>query len=198
MPRVEPVRTSGGSAPRGSLPHSRGRAAAVLFGLGIAIGLGVVFRDPLLRAGGSVIYPFPYRDIVESAAASASVDPLLVVAVMREESGFVPEARSHAGAVGLMQLMPETARWMAAKARRAEGDLQDPDYNIRLGAEYLGYLQKQFDGDTHKVLAAYNGGEGNVKRWKDLSKAFPETRRYVQRSLITYRRYRWIYSETRP
>jgi soluble lytic murein transglycosylase len=162
------------------------------------MGLGFAFREPILRAGGRIVYPFPYRDIVLSAAASASVDPLLVVAVMREESGFVPDARSHAGAVGLMQLMPETARWMAAKAKRPEGELHDPEYNIRLGAEYLGYLHRQFGGDTNKVLAAYNGGEGNVKRWKDLSKAFPETRRYVQRSLITYRRYRWIYAEGRP
>ena len=161
-------------------------AAILLFGLWIG-------REPLLVAGGRLFYPFPFRDAVVAAADHSEVDPLLVVTVMREESGFSPEARSRAGALGLMQLMPVTARWIATKEAIPAGDLHDPVYNIRLGTAYLAYLQRQFDDDLERVLAAYNGGEGNVARWKDLSEAFPETRQYVRRTINTYGVYQWLY-----
>ena len=163
----------------------------------LAIGFAAtwVLREPLVRMGGRLLYPIPFRDTVVEAATKASVDPLLVVTVMREESGFSPTARSRAGAVGLMQLMPGTARWIAGRAKVPLGDLQDPDTNIRLGTAYLGYLHRQFGDDVPRILAAYNGGEGNVARWKDLSEAFPETRHYVQRGLATYAAYRWLYGK---
>lgn len=184
--------------PRGrsrSRPGRRGLRAFLLLVLAASVSGVWVAREPLIRAAGRLLYPFPYRDTVVEAAAAARVDPLLVVTVMREESGFSPRARSRAGAVGLMQLMPETARWIASKAKLRLGDLEDPETNIRLGAAYLGYLQRQFDDDLPLVLAAYNGGEGNVARWKDLSEAYPETRRYVQRGLATYAAYQWLYGE---
>jgi len=199
--RIVPQARPASPAPPGQgtswRPARRGPGrGARLLAAGFVLGLGIyVARDPLLRVGGKVVYPFPYREAVVAAAASASVDPLLVVAVMRVESGFSPEATSRAGAVGLMQVMPETAGWMAKRGRFARGDLRDPDYNIRVGAAYLGYLQRRFGGDLPRVLAAYNGGEGNVARWKDLAQAFPETRRYVKRSLTTYARYRWLYDD---
>lgn len=174
--------------------------------LAIAL-LLVLFHRPIMIGFGRVIYPFPYREVVERHATQHGLDPLLVAAVIREESGFNPRARSGVGARGLMQLMPRTARWAAPKAGiRSFGveDLEDPETNIRLGCWYLAYLSKQFDGDLALVLAAYNGGEGNVSRWRRerghdpeemLTAAFPETRRYVQRGLTTYRNYRFLYRE---
>lgn len=155
-------------------------------------------REPLMRMAGRVLYPFPFRTTIFESAHEAAVDPMLVVAVIREESGFAPKARSRAGAIGLMQLMPDTARWIAKKQNREMGDLEDPGTNIRLGSAYLGYLSRQFKGDLPRVLAAYNGGQGNVARWKDLSEAFPETKRYVKRSLSSYAAYRWIYGDAEP
>jgi soluble lytic murein transglycosylase len=154
-------------------------------------------REPLLRAGGRLLYPFPFRDAVVQAADKAGVDPLLVIAVMREESGFSPHARSRAGATGLMQLMPGTAKWIARRAKLDVADLNDPEQNIRLGAAYLGYLKGRYGDDVPRILAAYNGGQGNVERWGDLSQAFPETQRYVRRGIQTYARYRWIYAVER-
>lgn len=157
---------------------------------------------PAGLAAMRLFFPFPYRETVEREAARYALDPLLVVAVMRVESGFAPQARSRVGARGLMQLMPATAEWAARKVSMRDFStdwLEDPDTNIRLGCWYLSYLRRQFPGDLHAVLAAYNGGEGNVARWKRqpeaLEAAFPETRRYVKRSIQTYRIYRLIYRD---
>lgn len=180
-------------------PAGRPGVLLALAVLAIVAGAAWVAREPLIRTGGRFLYPFPFRETVVEAAATARVDPLLVVTVMREESGFAPKARSRAGAIGLMQLMPDTARWIATRSKVPLGDLQDPATNIRLGTAYLGYLQRQFSDDLPRVLAAYNGGEGNVARWKDLSEAFPETRHYVQRGLATYAAYQWLYgTEMQP
>jgi soluble lytic murein transglycosylase len=174
--------------------------------LAIAVILAI-FHRPILVGFGRLVYPFPYRDAVEQHAERHGLDPLLVAAVIREESGFDPRARSGVGARGLMQIMPRTAKWAAPKAGvRGFGveDLEDPETNIRLGCWYLAYLSRQFEGDLSLMLAAYNGGEGNVARWRKarghdpedmLTAAFPETRRYVKRGLITYRNYQFLYRD---
>jgi soluble lytic murein transglycosylase len=147
-----------------------------------------------------LLYPFPYREVITQEAQRNDLDPLFVAAVMRVESGFSPTARSAVGARGLMQLMPTTARWVARKAAMSDfstDQLEDPATNIRLGCWYLAYLDRQFPGQPELVLAAYNAGEGNVGRWRQsgdaVLSAFPETRRYVQRGLRTYRIYRFLY-----
>ena len=177
---------------------ARGIAALV-----VACGVGWTFRDPLLRVGGRLLFPYPFRSEIEREAAAANVDPLLVVAIMREESGFSPRARSRVGAIGLMQLMPHTARWIASRLKEPIGNgvpldapngaLYDPRTNIHLGVRYLAYLERHFRGDTIRALAAYNGGEGNVARWHSLAEAYPETRYYVERGLRAYAVYRWLY-----
>jgi Transglycosylase SLT domain len=116
----------------------------------------------------------PFGSIIYKEAKKNNVRPELVAAVVQAESRFKPTARSGAGAVGLMQLVPKTGRWMGAK------NLTDPGQNIAAGAKYLKYLHERFDGNETKMIAAYNAGEGNVKRFGGVP-PFRETRNYVKK-----------------
>lgn len=116
----------------------------------------------------------PFGSIIYNEAKKNDLPPELVAAVVNTESQFVPTARSHVGAVGLMQLVPRTGRWLGAQ------NLTDPADNIRAGAKYLRYLTDRFDGNEEKAIAAYNAGEGNVRRFNGVP-PFRETRDYVQR-----------------
>ena len=116
----------------------------------------------------------PFGQLIYSEAKKNNLDPELVAAVVRQESKFHPTARSHAGAVGLMQLVPRTGRWLGAR------NLNDPTQNVMAGAKYLRYLTDRFNGNTEKAVAAYNAGEGNVRRFGGVP-PFRETRNYVQR-----------------
>jgi soluble lytic murein transglycosylase-like protein len=116
----------------------------------------------------------PFGSVIYSEARKNNLPPELVAAVVHTESKFNPTARSHAGAVGLMQLVPRTGRWMGAK------NLTDPVQNITAGAKYLKYLSDQFNGDQQKTVAAYNAGPGNVQRFGGVP-PFRETRNYVAR-----------------
>ena len=114
----------------------------------------------------------PFGSIIYKEAKKNNVRPELVAAVVQAESRFKPTARSGAGAVGLMQLVPRTGRWMGAR------DLTNPQQNVAAGAKYLKYLHERFDGNETKMIAAYNAGEGNVKRFGGVP-PFRETRSYV-------------------
>lgn len=114
----------------------------------------------------------PFGSIIYKEAKKNNVRPELVAAVVQAESRFKPTARSGAGAVGLMQLVPRTGRWMGAR------DLTNPQQNIAAGTKYLKYLSERFDGNETKIIAAYNAGEGNVKRFGGVP-PFKETRNYV-------------------
>jgi hypothetical protein len=116
----------------------------------------------------------PFGSIIYSEAKKNDLRPELVAAVVQAESKFRPAARSGAGAIGLMQLVPKTGRWMGAR------DLTNPAQNISAGAKYLRYLHDRFDGNETKVIAAYNAGEGNVLRFNGVP-PFRETRNYVAR-----------------
>jgi soluble lytic murein transglycosylase len=143
---------------------------------------------------------------VERESQSAVVAPLLVEAVMRQESLFDPQARSPADARGLMQLLPGTAARVAtANGMHVDAaDLTEPDINIALGVRYLRDLLGRFSGDPLKAVAAYNGGETAVERWQrrfgDLqpdefveSITYRETRDYVKRVMANYRQYVQLY-----
>jgi hypothetical protein len=121
----------------------------------------------------------PYGELIYEKARKYDVDPALVAAVIEQESRFKPRARSHMGARGLMQLMPRTGRWMGAR------DLYDPAQNVDAGVRYIKYLNKRFDGDLKKTIAAYNGGEGNVQRYQGVP-PFRETRQYVKKVMKNY------------
>jgi hypothetical protein len=116
----------------------------------------------------------PFGSVIYKEAKKNNIRPELIAAVVQAESRFKPTARSGAGAIGLMQLVPRTGRWMGAR------DLTNPAQNIAAGAKYLKYLNDRFDGNETKVIAAYNAGEGNVKRFGGVP-PFRETRSYVNK-----------------
>lgn len=150
-------------------------------------------------------YPTPYADVVRAAEATEKLPPGLLWAVMRQESGYDPDAVSPAHAVGLMQLLPETARPVAEELALPHDDarLTSPPYAIRVGAHELRRLLDQFHGVTALAVAAYNAGAESVERW--LSRApgmqldtfveripFKETRDYVGRVMGNLARYGYL------
>ncbi len=124
----------------------------------------------------------PFGTLIWEKAAKYDVDPALVAAIVENESRFRPRAISHRGARGLMQLMPRTGRWMGAR------NLYDPEQNLDAGVRYLKYLEKRFDGNQTKMIAAYNAGEGNVQRYGGIP-PFRETRSYVKNVKKSYKRH---------
>lgn len=153
------------------------------------------------------IYPFPNKDIVYQYSLKNNLDPFLVAAIIRTESKFLPRARSPRGAFGLMQMMPETAQWVAKESKETDFNLErlgEPEVSIRMGTWYLANLTREFKGNQVLVLAAYNGGQGNVKEWMqrygwnaafaDASQIpFKETREYVGKVLHSQKRYVELY-----
>lgn len=130
--------------------------------------------------------------LIHQIAGKQDVDPALVKAVMAVESGFNPAAVSPKGAIGLMQVIPDTgARFgVSADARRTiEQKLADPRTNITAGVRYLSWLMQQFPNNLELVLAAYNAGEGAVQRYNNRIPPYPETRQYVSTVLQFYRLY---------
>jgi soluble lytic murein transglycosylase len=130
-------------------------------------------------------YPLAYDSIVRGHAQNYRLDAALLAAVIYQESKFDPDARSDAGAVGLMQLRPDTARGIALRtggSRFRVDDLTNPELNVRYGSWYLRHLLDKYD-DERLALAAFNAGQGNVDSWRDQGKgiAFAETRAYVDR-----------------
>jgi hypothetical protein len=121
----------------------------------------------------------PYGDLIHIHSEKYDVDPALVAAVMEAESRFKLRARSPVGAQGLMQLMPRTGRWMGAK------NLYDANQNVEAGVKYLKYLEKRFGDDQTMIIAAYNAGEGNVRKYGGVP-PFRETRTYVKRVKQNY------------
>lgn len=145
-----------------------------------------VFYEEMRRINEAVRAEFfaeeiPYGVLIHEKAKKYDVDPALVAAVIEQESRFKPRAKSPVGARGLMQLMPRTGRWMGAK------NLYDPEENVDAGVKYIRYLNKQFKGDLRKTIAAYNAGEGNVRRYRGIP-PFRETRQYVNKVLTNYDR----------
>jgi len=171
----------------------------------------------LIVTGGSKLvdifwhwyYPLEYREAIYQNANNFAIDPLLIAAIIRVESKFDANAQSARGARGLMQIMPETGAWVAAKIGIENYNdvmLLDPEINIKIGTWYLANLSQEFDHDLIIVLAAYNGGRGNVRKWlekedwdgrhetiKDIP--FPETKEYIWRVLRDYERYKKIYAD---
>lgn len=172
----------------------------LIFGL---VSFAFAFAPSLLFKS---MYPLRYEDEITASAASHGVDPYLVAAVIRSESSWDPEASSHQGARGLMQLMPETAQDMVAKGlvdgkRYSYENLEDPAINIEYGCAYLSYLLTYFNGATDRAIAAYNAGMGNVDGWAKQNKllhnaiTFPETQAYLVRVNMAKARYQELYPQ---
>ncbi|HEU0264405.1 MAG TPA: lytic transglycosylase domain-containing protein, partial [Geobacterales bacterium] len=156
-----------------------------------------------------VNYPRPYWDEVRENARTTGLPPEFILSVIRAESTFDPDVESPAGAIGLMQLMPATARILLGKEdhRPLETLLRTPDLNIRLGSRHLRDLVASYRGNLIHATAAYNGGSGNVDRWlsrfgsladDELVEAIPfnETREYVKKVLTAKALYRILYQPT--
>ncbi|MBE6075085.1 MAG: lytic transglycosylase domain-containing protein [Selenomonas ruminantium] len=162
--------------------------------------------EPVQR---SYFYVYPYHDTVMKYASMYRVDSNLAAAVIKKESKFKRDVHSHRGAVGLMQIMPDTAKWISAQlgdTGYSEEGLHEPDRNIRYGTWYLATLQKEFHGNDVLALAAYNAGRGNVQEWMkendwsydfaDIEAIpFKETREYVRQVLADQKKYRELYPE---
>ena len=151
-------------------------ASAVIF---LAFAIYLTFASEAFQR--HYLYPFPYRDTVETYSDRYRVDPYLAIAVIKTESKFQDDVHSHRGAIGLMQLMPDTAEWIA-------GQLEDPAYsveaiheperNIRYGIWYLSSLQREFGGNDVLALAAYNAGPSRVSAQGRVPQ-IAETQNYV-------------------
>jgi soluble lytic murein transglycosylase len=154
-------------------------------------------------------YALLYADEIKKSADEFALDRYLVAAVIHCESRNVKDARSYRGAIGLMQIMPQTGEWIAEKLgieNYTEAMLLEPDHNIRFGCWYLKYLSDRYgDGDIDKVLAAYNAGPGNVEKWLSseeysqqgrlTSIPFKETENYVEKVGYAARKYEELYDK---
>jgi soluble lytic murein transglycosylase-like protein len=134
---------------------------------------------PLYRIADKIIYD----RMVNKVARTYGVESALLHAVISVESRYSPKAVSKAGALGLMQLMPKTAK------RYGVTDPLDPLQNIRGGARYLRYLLKKYNNDTNLALAAYNAGEESVAKYGNQIPPYPETTNYVPRVMGYYQKY---------
>jgi soluble lytic murein transglycosylase len=185
----------------------RRRRAAFLLGFMALVALTAIVVVPRLPdAVRELALPLRHEDIIRQQASAKGVDPSLVAAVIYAESKFRDQT-SHAGARGLMQITPATARYIAKLSGGTafeQGDLATPQINISYGVFYLRYLLRRYEGNEVLALAAYNGGEGNVDRW--IARAttserafgvdaipFAETRDYVGRVLDVQLEYRQKY-----
>ncbi|NLM26247.1 MAG: lytic transglycosylase domain-containing protein [Firmicutes bacterium] len=151
------------------------------------------------------LYPIHHKEIIYENALEYDLDPFLIAAMIHVESSWRANAVSPKGATGLMQLMPETANWVAEQLGLTvtQESLTDPKINIKLGSWYLNYLNQQFPTAT-AALAAYNGGLGNVHQWLKEERwdgsletasqiPFWETRAYVHKVIKTWNFYQEIY-----
>jgi soluble lytic murein transglycosylase len=152
-------------------------------------------------------YPFPYFEEIAKWSTARQVNPLLVTALMRQESMFQPKIKSTVGATGLMQVMPSTAAWIAPQINvdMKTLDLENPNDNIMLGTWYLDHTHQQYGNNSMLALASYNAGPGNVAKWlQTIPKQDPdefleeipfgETRNYVRQVLGNYWNYMRLYN----
>jgi soluble lytic murein transglycosylase-like protein len=159
--------------------------------------LATVEQDQVPPYFLKMYYPVKFRDDIRKYSAKNGVDPHLVMGLILQESYYNPQAKSRVGATGLMQIMPPTGKELAQKLRIpfAVSRLENPSVNIQLGTLHLKRLITMFNGNVYLAVASYNGGQGNVMKWRRASPGkpldeflesipFPETRNYVKRVTI--------------
>lgn len=151
------------------------------------------------------LYPFPFLQPIEAWSQERQLNPLLVTALIRQESRFEPKIRSAVGAAGLMQVMPETAAWIASQIKLKQYKLDKPEDNIKLGTWYLAYTHREYDNNSLFAVASYNAGPGAVAGWVDKNtfsdldqfvEAIPygETKGYVKSVFENYWNYLRLYN----
>ena len=153
------------------------------------------------------IYPTKYSEYIEKYSMENDVDKYMIYAIIKNESNFNPKVKSDSNAIGLMQLLEETANERARiinKQQVSEEELYNPDTNIQLGVEYYSYLLKHYEGNNILALTAYNAGMGNVDIWiktevikedgSDIENIpYKETNNYVRKILRDYKEYIKLY-----
>ncbi|WP_036482111.1 transglycosylase SLT domain-containing protein [Myxosarcina sp. GI1] len=151
------------------------------------------------------LFPFAYQQQILQAARQEAINPLLVIAVMRKESTFNPQVSSKVGAVGLMQIVPPTAQWVAEQTNLSDYSLTNSTDNINIGTWYLAYNHQRYNNSSLLAIASYNAGTGNVSQWLqnyDIADRdrfieqipFPETQDYVEGVFGNYWNYLRLYS----
>lgn len=153
------------------------------------------------------IFPLKYTNLIADSAERHKVDPYLITAIIYEESRFRSESESRAGALGLMQIMPETAVWISQQRQQqlSSDSLRRPKENIAMGTWYFDWLRQKY-GSENLALAAYNSGDRNLDRWLSESEGmsetavirsipFKETREFVYKVQASRRRYKELYPE---
>ena len=163
----------------------------------------------LRHAQERIQYPLAYRELIEQAASDFDLDPAHIAAVVMCESSFRPNASSSVGALGLMQIMPDTGGWIAGKFDDLTDydteRLTEPELNLRFGCWYLAWLMARYDGDMTCATAAYHAGQGNVDKWLADSQysddgttltdiPIADTKIYTRRVLDTYEKYLELYT----
>ena len=152
-------------------------------------------------------FPLNYPEYIVKYSQKYKLDPYLVAAVIKTESNFDEGAKSNKNAYGLMQITPDTAQWAAEKMNINNFKTQmlyNPEFNIRMGCWYLDNLKEEFNNNMEVVLAAYNGGRGNVQKWLKSTEhsadgknlhyiPFKETDKYVKKVKVNYSIYKYLY-----
>lgn len=171
----------------------------------IAIVVAIASSEDFQR---KYVYPFPYRNQVELYSQRYHVDISLIAGIIMTESKFDTKAQSEHGAIGLMQMMPETATWVASQMEDDDFQpeaLRDATISIKYGTWYFAQLLEEYQGNQILAIAAYNAGRGNVNEWMeeyhwgyDFANyneiPFPETREYVRKVLKNEAKYRQLYN----
>jgi soluble lytic murein transglycosylase len=151
------------------------------------------------------LFPFPYEEQVVRYAALRRLNPLLVIGLIRQESAFEAEIASPVGALGLMQVMPDTGKYVANKINLKTYSLTNPEDSINIGTFYLNYTHEKYNDNTLFAVASYNAGPGNVSSWRQRFSfsdpdefiediPFAETKGYVEAVLGNYWNYLRLYS----
>ena len=187
----------------------RRRMVRRLVALCLAVVLTVCVVPPLCNRAEQLLYPRKYEQLVEKWAATYELDPLLVYAFIRTESGFDPQATSSVDARGLMQMTEETFLWMRSKIAPEEpltfADLYDPDTAIRFGCYYLHLCMVRYKGDVSTAAAAYHSGWGTVDQLLQMEEhsadgetlqGFPynQMHHYVNKITACYQTYQRLYA----
>lgn len=155
------------------------------------------------------VYMWPYQQEILYYSERNKIDPFLVAAIIKNESGYDGKAVSHVGAVGLMQIMPETGQWIAEQMGLEdyhEDDLYLTKTNIRMGCWYVGELEHEFQGNLALAVIAYNAGRGQTKMWMDENQwdydfhhieeiPYPDTKEYVAKVLRDRDKYYLYYRD---
>jgi soluble lytic murein transglycosylase len=165
----------------------------------------ILWHKPILR----IFFVLNYSQQIKTYSRMHQVNPAMISAIIFVESRFNAGARSHKGALGLMQIMPPTGAWVAGKLlwkNFSDRDLLDPDKNLKVGIWYIAYLKRQYNQNDYLALASYNAGSRYVSEWLaagiwdgDSVKVdqipFQETKKYLIKIMIFKRIYRYLYPE---